>query len=151
LPWRDARCPVAAELFATSADAYVTLGDIPEQPDCTSTADGRPRTREFSRERLARTICADRTVFSMVDAVQAAAAIRDAQLALLYDALERVITNLRCVPATFILGGAGEFLARLLVRELVPPARILSLAEEIGGTASECAPAHAVARLASND
>ena len=59
LPWRDARCPVAAEVFATAADAYVILGDLPEQPTDTSTADGRPLTKEFARERLARMICAD--------------------------------------------------------------------------------------------
>jgi probable H4MPT-linked C1 transfer pathway protein len=148
LPWRDARCPVAAELFAATADAYVTLGDLPEQPDCTATADGRSLTKEYCRERLARMICADATTFTKDDATQAAVAVRDAQLKSLHRALEQVVTSLRCVPSTFILSGAGEFLAQRLVRELTPPARIVSLADEIGRQACECAPAYALAVLA---
>ena len=46
-------------VFATTADAYVMLGEIAEQPEATWTADGRPLTRDFARERLARMICAD--------------------------------------------------------------------------------------------
>jgi probable H4MPT-linked C1 transfer pathway protein len=150
LPWGDALCPIAAELFATTADSYVTLGDLPEQPNCTATADGRPLTKELCHERLARMICADRQSFGPADAIQAAAAIRDAQVALLHEALEQIITALRRVPATFVLSGTGEFLARQLISELAPPARIVSLAKEIGDDASECGPAHALAVTAAD-
>ena len=63
LPWRGQLCPVAAELFATAADAYVILDCIPEQTDATTTADGRPLIKEFARARLARMICADSSEF----------------------------------------------------------------------------------------
>src|SRR5262249_36556925 len=42
LPWRGRQCSMASELFATTADAYVLLGDLQEQCDATWTADGRP-------------------------------------------------------------------------------------------------------------
>jgi probable H4MPT-linked C1 transfer pathway protein len=148
LPWRGARCPVAAELFATTADVYVTLGELPEQSDCLSSADGRPLTKDFSRERLARMICADATVFSREDAQQAAARVRDAQLAQLRTALEQVIANMPCRPSGLVMSGAGEFLANGLTHDIEPPLRLASLADRLGRGVSKCGPAHALAVLA---
>ena len=51
---------------STSAkDVYVTLGDLPEEPNATDTADGRGAPKAFARDRLARQICADRDHFAM--------------------------------------------------------------------------------------
>jgi uncharacterized hydantoinase/oxoprolinase family protein len=141
-------CPVAAEVFATTADAYILLGDIAEQPDAVWTADGRPLTREFARERLARMICADRTQFDSDDAWQASAFIRDAQLAKLAEALGRVIARSSHQPACSVTSGSGEFLARRLVQTNLRGAETVSLADRLGATASSCAPAHALAVLA---
>ncbi len=44
LPYLGRQSPVAAELFATTADAYLLLDEIPEQADAAWTADGRPLT-----------------------------------------------------------------------------------------------------------
>jgi probable H4MPT-linked C1 transfer pathway protein len=49
----------AAESFATVQDVYVLKGLIAEDINDHSTADGRPRTKENARRRLARMICAD--------------------------------------------------------------------------------------------
>ena len=78
LPWRGGECPVAAELFATTADAYVVLGEMTEEPTATWTADGRPLTVEHSRARLARMICADVAQVTREDAAAAAAHVRPA-------------------------------------------------------------------------
>ena len=59
LPWRGQLCPVAAEVFSTTADAYLLLAEISEDPTANWTADGRPLTMECARQRLARQICAD--------------------------------------------------------------------------------------------
>jgi probable H4MPT-linked C1 transfer pathway protein len=149
LPWREAEYPVAAELFATTADAYVVLGDLPEQPQCTSTADGRPLTREFCRERLARMICADTVTFSAQDAERAAAAVRHSQLARLSAATCQVVSNMGAAPATVVLSGDGEFLGKELVAELLQNAKTVSMARQVGAVASKCGPAHALAVLAS--
>jgi hypothetical protein len=61
--------------------------------------------------------------------------------------MEQVITATRRLPTTFVLSGGGEFLARQLISDLTPPAKVVSLRTEIGGKASECAPAHALAVL----
>ena len=120
LGWRGQECPVAAELFATTADAYVILGEISESPNATWTADGRPLTREFSRERLARMICADRLQFDERDAREAAEQIRESQLQRLRSSLERVRTRQTQPFEYVVMCGAGEFLARELVNQAMP-------------------------------
>src|SRR5207253_9300437 len=50
---------VAAELFATTLDVYLTLGLIPEDADDGNTADGRPATKHWAHLRLARMLCGD--------------------------------------------------------------------------------------------
>ena len=145
--WRGRRCAVAAERFATAVDAYLTLGDLPEDPHNLDTADGRPRTRAHARARLARTICADATMFSDEDALAAAMAMRDAQLRAVEAGLAKVIGDLEGHPATFVLSGQGEFLLRRLVAKSPWRGRTVSLAEELGPAASRCAPAHALAVL----
>jgi probable H4MPT-linked C1 transfer pathway protein len=149
LPWRGGQCPVAAELFAATADAYVILGDMEEQPDCTSTADGRPLTREFSSERMARMICADAITFNNDDAHFAAERVREAQIAQIKSAIRQVTTGLQCEPASIVTSGAGEFLADYLCRQTWPRAAFLTLTKQIGRDASQCAPAHALSVLAS--
>jgi (4-(4-[2-(gamma-L-glutamylamino)ethyl]phenoxymethyl)furan-2-yl)methanamine synthase len=148
LPWQGRECPVAAELFATTADAYLLLGDLPEDPADVDTADGRPRTREASHARLARMVCADAATFSLDDAMAAAIAIRDAQLELLHDALLRVASRQAEPPQTIIISGQGEFLLRRLVARLRWQCNVVSLNERLGSDVSRCAPAHAIAVLA---
>jgi uncharacterized hydantoinase/oxoprolinase family protein len=77
-------------LFATTADAYVILDDMPEQPETGWTADGRPLTKEFARARLARMLCADSNLFTHEDALGAASSARDAQVAQLQSAVVRI-------------------------------------------------------------
>jgi probable H4MPT-linked C1 transfer pathway protein len=148
LPWGGSACPVAAEVFATTADVYLLLTEIKRQPEATWTADGRPLTPEFSIERMARMVCADRTQFGTRNAVEAAAAVRDAQLVQLRAALEKVTSQQPRPPECFVISGAGEFLARMLVEQCYPSATVISLTERLGPEVSECAPAHAVAVLA---
>ena len=79
LPWRGGTCPVAAEVFATTADAYVLLGEVPEDPSASWTADGRPLTLECARQRLARQLCEDADEVLPEDFCRMAMAVREAQ------------------------------------------------------------------------
>jgi hypothetical protein len=135
-------------VFATTADAYLMLGDLSEDATSTYTADGRAMTREFARDRLARSICADRDLFDDADARAAAEAVERAQLAKLGVAACRVAERLVEPVETVIVGGQGEFLARRLLKRLGWSAKIISLAEQLGQNVSRCAPAHALAVLA---
>jgi probable H4MPT-linked C1 transfer pathway protein len=151
LPWRGSRCPVAAELFATTADAYLLLGDLPEEATNFDTPDGRPRTRAAAHTRIARMICADASIMSQYEAIEAAKAVCDAQVQLLRSALSRVAARMPGRPELVLLSGHGEFLAHRLLRSLEFGAlsfQIVSLCKELGPQVSRSAPAHALAVLA---
>lgn len=151
LPWRGRYCPVASELFATTGDAYLTLGDLEEEPDNSDTADGRPHTLEAARARLARMICADVTMFDAADARRAAEAIRDRQLLMLEGALGQVIGRRPKAPEIVVICGRGEFLAKGLVDQFARDGRVpelVSLTTVLGPQISRVAPAHALAVLA---
>jgi probable H4MPT-linked C1 transfer pathway protein len=148
LPWQGRQVPVAQELFATTRDAYLLLGDLPEDALDRRTADGRPATRPAARDRLARMICADRETFSEEDAAGAAEAVARGQLSRLGVAARNVLRRLPATPETIVISGQGEFLARRLCQRLQVSAKIVSLADELGKNASQAAPAHALAVLA---
>jgi probable H4MPT-linked C1 transfer pathway protein len=148
VPYRRASCPVAAELFATMRDVYVTLGDLPEQPECHETADGRPATRAASAARLGRMICADHTQFREADAVEVARAVADRQARRATESLRRVVRAMSALPQTLVLSGHGEFLARRALASAGLSAELVSLTEVLGPAAARAAAAHAVAVLA---
>jgi len=148
LPLRDQLCPIAAEVFATTADAYLLLGDLEEDLDADWTADGRPLTKEFARQRLARQLCADADELQPNEFDRIANAVREVQYGELTRSIQAVADRLPELPSVCVLGGTGEFLAEKMVRRALSGCPIVSLAERIGLQASGCAPAHAVAVLA---
>lgn len=139
-----------AEWFATTLDAYLVLGDLPEQPDATHTADGRPATRPFAVARLARMIGADVTCFSSDDARTMAEQIRHAQLSRLLAAVRKVVRqSLDGTLARVVTSGQGEFLIRRMLRrvDFLRRQSVLSIGERLGPATSAAACAYAVARL----
>ena len=147
LSWGGEECAVAQELFATTVDAYLLLGEIEEDAGNLQSADGRPRTKKFARDRMARAICADSTMFSEVDAMQSAEIVREAQLTLLDKALGKVLKRMEALPRTIVLSGHGEFLARRLIQRMELDCRLVSLKEELGADVNRSACAHALAVL----
>ncbi len=148
VPWRSRKCPVAHEVFATMWDVYLTLGDLPEEPNSTHTADRRPATKEAARDRLARSICADRESFSANDALVVAEALAAAQLRRIAAIAHQLLARLPQPPHTVVISGKGEFLARRLLEKLKMRTGLVSLTKELGQELSDCAPAHALAVLA---
>jgi probable H4MPT-linked C1 transfer pathway protein len=147
LPWNGKACPVAAEVFATTADAYVLLGMIEEDPEAAWTADGKPLTTAHAQQRLARQLCADASELGAGAIQKIASVVRDIQMSELSESIAVVTRALPETPSTYILSGSGEFMAR----PVTGPTRsnkLVSLRAEIGDQASECGPAHAVAALA---
>jgi probable H4MPT-linked C1 transfer pathway protein len=139
----------AAEVFATTLDVYLVLGDLPEDAGDCSTADDRSATKPAAHARLARMLCSDLESCSENDTCRLARTARDRQMRLVRDAVERVAAFLPSPPHTAILAGSGEFLARDVL-DMPPslPAQRLSLTERLGGELSESACAYAVAVLA---
>jgi hypothetical protein len=139
---------MAAELFATTADAHVLLGNLPEDPAADWTADRRPLTTACALQRLARQVCADANELTGEELLTIAKAIRDVQLDELTRSIEVVTSRMPAAPASCIVSGSGQFLAEEVARRVFPTCRIVALTDEIGREPSRCAPAHAAAVLA---
>lgn len=141
---------VAAELFATTLDAYLVLGSVPENADDRETADGRPATKAHAKARLARMLCADGDSCTTEEILQLARQVNERQLALIGQAMADVARCLPGPPQTVVLAGAGEFLAKMAlgISPARKPARVVSLAEKLGPDVSQAACAYALAVLA---
>ncbi len=137
LPFRGVPTGLAAELFASTLDVYLVLGDLATNPLDISTADGRPATAEAARDRLARMIGSDRDGFSDADALAMARAADSCLLERLERAAERACHATIGRPDAAVIAGSGDFLARRLARRLVGRDRpVISLNEAWGPVAS---------------
>jgi probable H4MPT-linked C1 transfer pathway protein len=150
LPVNGIPTGLAAELFASTLDVYLVLGDITPSALDLSTADGRPATVEAARDRLARMVGADRESFSAADAREFAVAADRCLTDRLTRAAERACLATIGMPTVAIIAGSGEFLAaRVADQFLGPRGRIISLNGAWGPIASASGCAYALVRLAS--
>ncbi len=139
---------LAAELFATTFDVFLTLGDLDPDPTDLATADGRGATLDAARDRLARMVGADREGFSAEDAVELSRSAADCLLRRLSQAAYRVCQATIGIPDVAIVAGSGEFLARRLAALVLGANRpVISLAEAWGCAASTAGCARALLML----
>jgi probable H4MPT-linked C1 transfer pathway protein len=139
------RGEAAAEFFATTQDAYLVLGQLPEEPDNCQTANGRPATRAEARLRLAHMLCADCETCPEESINRLAEDCRQRQAALLRRGVDQVVSRLPRTPEAIVIAGSGEFLLQQFLRDQF---RFHSLTETLGAGISQAACAHAVATLA---
>lgn len=130
---------LAAELFATTLDVFLMLGDIGPDPAVLATADGRPATVEHARDRLARMIGADRDEFSMDDALALARSAEACLMQRLVRAARRACRETIGTPRFAVVSGSGEFLARRLAVEILGPDRWLTSVTEAWGRGASTA------------
>ncbi len=156
IEFRGRRHRLMAEYFATSADVWRLLGELPDHADQYPAADGGAKTPEACARRLARMIGRDLDEGSMDDWRALAAAFADAQLGALVDAC-RGLPGMRTLAADapVVCAGAGRFVSARLAGALGRPALTLGellsdLAPGCADDATTCAPAVAVALLATD-
>ena len=165
-------CPVMNEQFATTRDVYLWLRDLDEEPSCTQTADGKPATRDASRFRLARVVGEDGSTLADADIDRIAEQIAASQTKLVAKAINKVIASIskrkpnrgkktqpeettstdvspgfQCV----VLSGHGDFLLEAALASCGWDGERILLRELLGVELSRCAPAFAVAVLASEE
>ncbi len=92
---------IAGELFATTLDAYLILGVIPEDPNDRDTADGRPATRKYAHARLARMYCADAEMVPEENIRILAEGIRDQQINHICNGIGMVKSRLQLMPSDY--------------------------------------------------
>jgi probable H4MPT-linked C1 transfer pathway protein len=147
VPLWGSRAAVSAEGFALIGDVHLWLGRLAPADYTVATPDGRPATREFAGERLARIVCGDREMLDEPAIDQIARALAEAQVGLVAAALERVRQRWPEVD-TAVVAGLGDFIATEAATEA--GLRVVALADRLGG-AARTAPAVAVAWLLSDE
>lgn len=148
LPFRGTECPIMAEVFATMDDAYTTLGEVAEDElDC-DTADGRPRTREFARGRIARMVGEDASTLCQWETEKMARFVVEQQAEQIGKAIRRNLTAMKGKPGIVILSGHADFIALRALTHAQWKPKIIQLSETLGDSIARCAPAYAVAILA---
>lgn len=145
---------VMAEFFATASDIYRLTGELPEHADQMPTADQGPKTREGSRQRLARQFGRDAESLPDNRWQSLAFFLRERQLMTLQDALELQLSrNLIGESAPLIGAGVGRFLVKVLATRLQRPYMdfgdlFTSISSPTDFQIADCGPAAAVACLA---
>jgi probable H4MPT-linked C1 transfer pathway protein len=130
VPFRGQSMPLMNEHFASMADVYRILGELPRGADRHPTADGGEKTARASRARLARMIGLDARDAPGAAWAQLARAFKEAQLRGLHEAATLVLSSGN-LPKTAPLIGAGigtrviRALALRLGRPYLPFGRLL--------------------------
>jgi probable H4MPT-linked C1 transfer pathway protein len=134
---------VSADGFAIIGDAHLWQGTLSSDDYTCPAPDGRPGTRVFAGERLARLVCADRDMLDEAAIDDIARALVSAQLHTLVKAIQRIRLRWPAIGIA-VVTGLGDFIAAEASRAagLMP----VSLADE-WGEASRIAPASSVAWL----
>jgi (4-(4-[2-(gamma-L-glutamylamino)ethyl]phenoxymethyl)furan-2-yl)methanamine synthase len=147
------RSGVMAEHFATMADVYRVIGELPDHADQHATADGRGKSPAESAARLARMVGRDAASAPEETWRKLARAIAEAQLQQLEEAAARVIATASLpIDVPLIGAGVGRFVAQALARRLDRAYRSFeSIIDASDGAAAagaaDAAPAVAVALL----
>jgi (4-(4-[2-(gamma-L-glutamylamino)ethyl]phenoxymethyl)furan-2-yl)methanamine synthase len=135
---------VSAEGFALSGDVHVWRGDLAQADYTCPTPDGRPASREFAGERLARVICSDRDQVDEAAVSSIADALAKAQVDRIADGIRRVLARHRGLRQA-VVTGLGAFIAEAAAREV--GLHIIPLAAQLGEAEARSAPAVSVALL----
>ena len=170
----DSSCPVMNEQFATMRDVYLWLRELEDDPASRDTADGKPATREAARYRLARIVGEDGSTLADTDIDRMAEQIAAAQTKLVAKAFTKVaascskktsstkkkkptaraVTTLKSSSHPFecvAISGHGDFLIEAALAECGWDGERFRLKELLGENLSRCAPAYAIATLASEE
>ena len=166
-------CPVINERFATSRDVYLWLRNLDDDPTNCDTADNQPATRHAARFRLARLVGEDGSTLTDCDLDVIALRVFQAQAAMVAEGIERVLRN--CIRSkakpnnksasrsksqprqdipecnSVILSGHGDFLIDAALASRGWQGDCIRMRESIGDELSRCAPAYAIAILASEE
>jgi (4-(4-[2-(gamma-L-glutamylamino)ethyl]phenoxymethyl)furan-2-yl)methanamine synthase len=147
-PFRGEWTPLMNEYFASSADVHRLLTDLPNGADKMPTADGREKTVEASRARLARMIGREADEGAASEWEGLAAWFAEAQIRQIADAASlRLSRNDLAAAAPVIAAGIGKGLAAEIARRLRRTCVGFSSLIAAPAEASHCAPAVAVALL----
>ncbi len=153
-PLRGLWMPLINENFATMADVHRILGSLPADVDLMATADGREKTIAASSARLARMVGSDKSDGSEVAWTLLAKWFAEAQVRTIADAVMVAMSACTAISAApIVAAGIGLAIIAEIARRLgsacVGFDEFLDVTPEARTAVSHCAPAAALAVLAS--
>ena len=136
------------------ADVHRILETLPDGADKMTTADGRDKTVAASRARLARMVGRDADEGEDAEWLELARWFAEAQIRAVTNGAMLVLSHAMLPPSAPVVGagiGTGVIaeVARRLSRPYVGFGTLLDVSPTVGRLASQCAPAAALATLAS--
>ena len=135
---------VSAESFTLVGDVHVWRGELAPDDYSVTAPDGRPASREFAGERIARVVCADRELLDDRAISAIADAVANAQVHLVARSIARVRGRHPTLRAA-VVTGLGSFIAARAARQA--GLSVIQLADALGPDGARCAPAAAVALM----
>jgi (4-(4-[2-(gamma-L-glutamylamino)ethyl]phenoxymethyl)furan-2-yl)methanamine synthase len=112
VPVRGEMCRVSSEYFSITGDVYLLLGQIWADDYTCPTPDGRGKSEEFARERLARLVCADGEMLSEEDILVLARYLHEQQVEQIAEAVLQVLSRDDVESGLPVVAtGLGRFLA----------------------------------------
>ena len=144
VPFKAGMAGVSAEGFALIGDVHVWRGVLDPRDYTVPTPDGRPATRQYCGERLARLICADRELMDARGLSSIADVVARAQIDRIAAAMTRVVTRHPSLRVA-VVAGLGSFIGEAAAH--AAGIQVSPLAASLGVEAGRCAPAAAVALL----
>jgi probable H4MPT-linked C1 transfer pathway protein len=143
VPLRGRPTGLASEAFALMGDVYLWLGNLRSEDYTCPTPDGRPPTRSYAGERLARAVCADGEMLNEADLDGIAAALNLAQQQRITHALLSIRRRHPRID-TAVVTGLGSFVG---MQAAHGAGLTINLLSDGTGTPPQAAPATAVAWL----
>jgi (4-(4-[2-(gamma-L-glutamylamino)ethyl]phenoxymethyl)furan-2-yl)methanamine synthase len=152
-PFRGRVQKIAAERFATMADAWRLTGELPDDADPYPAADQRGKSPGESAGRLARMLGRDAGEAELAEWMALARYFADCQLAEIEHTARNLAERDTLSPDAPLIGaGCGRFIARRLAERLgrayLDFGDLIDAPPETREMAARCAPAVAVALLA---
>ena len=153
VPFKGRAQRIAAERFATMADVWRLVGELPPDADPYPTPDLHGKSAEESAVRLARMLGRDARDAELADWVAVASYLAERQLADIETAALALILREQLGPDAPVIGaGCGRFMAKAVARRLGRAYRdfgdMINCDERACEMAARSAPAVAVALLA---
>ncbi len=137
-----------AERFATMADVYTLLGDLPEDESDNDTADGRPMTRLHAASRILRMVGGDLSTSPdglMEEATMWAHRFASRQLEQITEGIEQVVGD--DAIHRVIISGSGPFVANKAAAMALPDCEVVMWDERLSSQAGVAACAVALLHL----
>jgi probable H4MPT-linked C1 transfer pathway protein len=153
VPFKGRAQRIAAERFATMADAWRLVGELPTDADPYPTPDLHGKSPEESAARLARMLGRDARDAHPADWVAVASYLAERQLADIETAARALILREQLGPDALVIGaGCGRFIAKTVAQRLGCLYRdfgdMINCDERVCEMAARSAPAVAMALLA---